>query len=85
MNQQVATKGIQLVTISRPTAYGEYAPYTFIESEKEFEDLVQKMAVEGWQILCYPLFFYGCLLPVFIRQHMIHLSYSSPLAGVEFG
>lgn len=40
-------KGIQLVTISRPTAYGEYAPYTFIESEKEFEDLVQKMAVEG--------------------------------------
>lgn len=47
MNQQVATKGIQLVTISRPTAYGEYAPYTFIESEKEFEDLVQKMAVEG--------------------------------------
>lgn len=43
MNQQVATKGIQLVTISRPTAYGEYAPYTFIESEKEFEDLVQKM------------------------------------------
>ena len=26
MNQQVASKGIQLVTISRPTAYGEYAP-----------------------------------------------------------
>ena len=32
-----------LVTISRPTAYGEYAPYTFIEDEKEFEKLVQKM------------------------------------------
>ena len=34
MNQQVASKGVQLVTISRPTAYGEYAPYTFIEDEK---------------------------------------------------
>ena len=43
MNQQVALKGIQLVTISRPTAYGEYAPYTFIEEEKEFEKMVQKM------------------------------------------
>ena len=43
MNQQVASKGIQLVTISRPTAYGEYAPYTFIEDEKEFEKMVQKM------------------------------------------
>ncbi|WP_306796976.1 DUF6718 family protein [Anaerostipes hadrus] len=43
MNQQVASKGIQLVTISRPTAYGEYAPYTFIENEEEFEKLVKKM------------------------------------------
>ena len=42
MNQQVASKGVQLVTISRPTAYGEYAPYTFIEDETEFENLVQK-------------------------------------------
>ena len=43
MNQQVALKGIQLVTISRPTAYGEYAPYTFIEDEKEVEKMVQKI------------------------------------------
>ena len=43
MNQQVASKGIQIVTISRPTAYGEYAPYTFIENEEEFEKLVEKM------------------------------------------
>ena len=43
MNQQVASKGIQLVTISSPTAYGEYAPYTFIENEEEFEKLVEKM------------------------------------------
>ncbi len=47
MNQQVAEKGIQLVTISRPTAYGEYAPYTFVEDENEFEKLVQEMAVIG--------------------------------------
>lgn len=43
MNQQVASKGIQLVTISRPIAYGEYAPYTFIENEEEFEKLVEKI------------------------------------------
>ncbi|WP_373176794.1 DUF6718 family protein [Anaerostipes hadrus] len=30
-------------TISRPTAYGEYAPYTFIENEEEFEKLVEKI------------------------------------------
>lgn len=43
MNEKVAEKGIQLVTISRPTAYGEYAPYTFIENEEEFERIVQEM------------------------------------------
>ncbi len=32
----VAQKGVQLVTISRPTAYGEYAPYQFASSEEEF-------------------------------------------------
>lgn len=35
--------GIKRNTISRPTAYGEYAPYTFIENEEEFEKLVEKM------------------------------------------
>lgn len=44
MNEQVATKGIQLVTISRPTAYGEYAPYTFIENETNFKKVVEEMA-----------------------------------------
>ena len=47
MNQQVAAKGIQLVTISRPTAYGEYAPYTFVEDENEFEQILQKMVEIG--------------------------------------
>lgn len=43
LNASVASKGIQLVTISRPTAYGEYAPYHFIDSEQEFEKLVVAM------------------------------------------
>ena len=29
LNREVGYKGVQLVTISRPTAYGEYAPYHF--------------------------------------------------------
>lgn len=44
LNKQVAAKGIQLVTISRPTAYGEYAPYVFINDEEKFEMQVKKMA-----------------------------------------
>ena len=34
---------VQLVTISRPTAYGEYAPYCFVDTEKEFETLVKSL------------------------------------------
>lgn len=30
---------VQIVLISRPTAYGEYAPYSFAESEKELMSL----------------------------------------------
>ena len=30
---------VQLVTISRPTAYGEYAPYHFVDTEQEFHML----------------------------------------------
>lgn len=43
LNATVRDRGIQLVTISRPTAYGEYAPYTFAKSEEEFRDLVEAM------------------------------------------
>ena len=28
---------IQIITISRPTAYGEYEPYHFVNSYEEFE------------------------------------------------
>ena len=38
LNQAV---GVQLVTISRPTAYGEYAPYHFLDTEQEFRMLVK--------------------------------------------
>lgn len=43
LNESVGRKGIQLVTISRPAAFGEYAPYTFISNEQEFEKLVVSM------------------------------------------
>ncbi len=33
---EAGNKGLQVVTISRPTAFGEYAPYTFVHSEEDF-------------------------------------------------
>lgn len=41
--QVKASDGIQLVTVSRPTAYGEYAPYHFIDSEELFVKTVNDM------------------------------------------
>ncbi len=32
----------QVVLISRPSAYGEYSPYSFAESEEELLNTVQK-------------------------------------------
>ncbi len=34
---------IQLITISRPSAYGEYEPYNFVETKEEFEQIVSTM------------------------------------------
>lgn len=45
LNNSVGHRGVQLVTISRPTAYGEYAPYHFVDTEKEFEALVKGLRV----------------------------------------
>ena len=45
LNRTVGYKGVQLVTISRPTAYGEYAPYHFTKDEQEFEMLVKSMEI----------------------------------------
>lgn len=43
LNKAVGYKGVQLVTLSRPTAFGEYAPYHFIDTEEEFERLVMTL------------------------------------------
>lgn len=43
LDNAVGYKGVQIVTISRPTAYGEYAPYQFIDTEDEFINLVKAM------------------------------------------
>ena len=34
---------IQLITISRPSAYGEYEPYTFVEDTDSFKQTVLSM------------------------------------------
>lgn len=39
----VAGKHIQIVTISRPMAYGEYAPYNFVDTKEELIDKVRAM------------------------------------------
>lgn len=43
LNAVVRGKHIELITISRPAAYGEYAPYTFADTEVEFCRLVKSM------------------------------------------
>lgn len=43
LNRAVGYKGVELVTISRPTAYGEYAPYQFVDIEREFEKSVKAL------------------------------------------
>ena len=36
---------IELITISRPSAYPEYGPYQFVETEAAFEEIVLSMPV----------------------------------------
>ena len=42
LNHDVGKYGVQLVSVSRPEAYGEYAPYVFADNE----DLFYKMVLE---------------------------------------
>lgn len=44
LNQFAVPHGIQLVTISRPNAYGEYAPYHILDSEEDFVQNVRNSA-----------------------------------------
>ena len=43
LNKAISKDGIQIIVISRPTAYGEYAPYVFVDSEEKFKKLVLEM------------------------------------------
>ena len=43
LNESLPRDGIQIVVISRPTAYGEYAPYSFVDTEEEFRNKVMSM------------------------------------------
>lgn len=40
---EMGTDHIQFVTISRPSAYGEYEPYQFVDTEMEFEREVKRL------------------------------------------
>ena len=41
--ESVGYDKIQLVVLSRPSAYGEYEPYSFVNTEQEFETAVKNM------------------------------------------
>ena len=43
VDQRFAGKNIQLVTISKPKAYNEYAPYKMVDSEDEFIKQIAEM------------------------------------------
>ena len=36
LNEALGNTGVEIMTISRPEAYGEYAPYDFVQTEEEF-------------------------------------------------
>ena len=43
IEKKIGYEKVQLVTISRPSAYGEYEPYRFVDTEEEFEMAVVNM------------------------------------------
>lgn len=46
LEAKVGYEKIQLVTISRPSAYGEYEPYSFVDTEEAFTRLVESMSIK---------------------------------------
>lgn len=40
LQRQMGQNGVQLVTISRPSAYGEYEPYEIIENKEKFQERI---------------------------------------------
>lgn len=43
ITERVGFPELQLVTISRPSAYGEYVPYKIVDTEQDFEHAVSMM------------------------------------------
>ena len=43
LKQVISHRGIQIVIISRPAAYGEYAPYSFVQSKEALKEAVKLM------------------------------------------
>ena len=43
IERAVGYEKIQLVTISRPSAYGEYEPYHFVYTEEDFMKAIEEM------------------------------------------
>lgn len=41
--EKVGYENIELITISRPSAYCEYEPYRFVDAEKDFLKQIQEM------------------------------------------
>ena len=52
IEEKVGYEKIQLVTVSRPSAYSEYEPYNFVDSKEEFLSAVDDMwgEIESWYI-----------------------------------
>lgn len=44
MNAKFSGKKIQVMTISRPSAYGEYAPYRIVDATDAFKQKVSRLA-----------------------------------------
>lgn len=43
LQRQIGKNGVQLVTISRPSAYGEYEPYEIMENKEKFQERVLEL------------------------------------------
>lgn len=41
--QNEISDDVQILSLSRPSAYGEYEPYTFVHSYKEFESRAKQL------------------------------------------
>lgn len=43
LESEIKSDKLQLVTISRPSAYGEYEPYHFVDTEQELKEKSKQM------------------------------------------